>query len=63
MLYMEKQETLLHDMQSHFAALTDPRSPNACHHLLNVIVLAICAFLCGAAGWEELEAYGLGQAT
>lgn len=31
---VEEQETLLRDMRSYFAALTDPRSPNARHRLL-----------------------------
>jgi DDE_Tnp_1-associated len=40
----------------HFASLTDPRCANARHHFLDSVVMAVCAVLCGAAGWEDIEA-------
>jgi predicted transposase YbfD/YdcC len=46
----------------HFASLTDPRGANARHRLLDILVIAICAVLCGAEGWEDIEAYGQAQA-
>jgi hypothetical protein len=46
----------------HFASLTDPRGANARHHLLDILVIAICAGLCGAEGWEDIEEYGQAQA-
>jgi predicted transposase YbfD/YdcC len=51
------------DMRSYFANLTDPRSANARHHLLDILVIAICAVICGAEGWEDIEEYGHVQAS
>ncbi len=43
----------------HFASLPDPRAPNAKRHLLtDILVIAICAILCGADSWVEVEAWG-----
>ena len=49
-------------IRDHFASLTDPRCANARHHLLDILVIAICAVLCGAEGWEDIEEYGQAQA-
>jgi predicted transposase YbfD/YdcC len=49
-------------IREHFASLTDPRCTNARHHLLDILVIAICAVLCGAEGWEDIEEYGHAQA-
>lgn len=46
----------------HFAPLTDPRCPNARHQLSDILVIAICAIICGAEGWEDIEEYGNAQA-
>ena len=46
----------------HFASLTDPRCPNARHQLSDILVIAICAVICGAEGWEDIEEYGKAQA-
>ena len=51
--------------QDHFAALTDPRSPHAPnqrHELIDILVIAVCAVICGAEGWEDIEEYGKAQA-
>ncbi len=51
--------------QTHFAALSDPRSfhaPNLRHELLDILVIAVCAVICGAEGWEDIEEYGNAQA-
>lgn len=51
--------------QDHFASLTDPRSfhaPNQRHELIDILVLAVCAVICGAEGWEDIEEYGKAQA-
>ena len=45
------------------ASLTDPRCANARPHLLDILVRAICAGLCGAEGWEESEESGHAQAA
>jgi len=51
--------------QDHFAALSDPRSahaPNQRHELIDILVIAVCAVICGADGWEDIEEYGKAQA-
>ncbi len=43
----------------HFASLPDPRGGNALQHALgDILVIAICAIICGADGWVEVEAWG-----
>lgn len=49
----------------HFASLTDPRhphAPNQRHELCDILVIAICAVISGAEGWEDIEEYGQTQA-
>jgi len=42
-----------------FAELTDPRVERTKRHLLlDILVIALCAVICGAEGWVDLEAYG-----
>ncbi|MEO1622936.1 MAG: ISAs1 family transposase, partial [Cyanobacteria bacterium J06632_3] len=44
---------------THFEALEDPRTSYLVEHpLLDIIVLTICAIICGAETWEEIEEYG-----
>ena len=43
----------------HFAALDDPRVERTRHHaLLDIVAIALCAVICGADGWVEVEAFG-----
>ena len=43
----------------HFATLEDPRIERGKEHqLLDIVVLAICAVVCGAEGWEAIELFG-----
>jgi predicted transposase YbfD/YdcC len=47
--------------QDHFASLSAPRSfhaPHQRHELIDILVMALCAVICGAEGWEDIEAYG-----
>ena len=53
-----KEERPLADIRSYFAVLTAPRRPNARYRFLDILVIAICAVICGAKGWEESEEYG-----
>src|SRR2546428_12685362 len=49
----------------HFAALTDPRcplAPNSRHLLMDILVIAVCAVISGAEGWEDIEEYGTAHA-
>src|SRR6266436_4851147 len=46
-------------IQTHFAALDDPRIDRTrLHDLLDIVVIALCAVLCGAEGWEDIAKYG-----
>ena len=42
----------------HFAELEDPRWYNTTHQLLDILVIAICAAICGADGWGDVELFG-----
>jgi predicted transposase YbfD/YdcC len=51
--------------QEHFATLTDPRwpqAPHSRHRLRDILILAVCAVIGGAEGWEDSEEYGKAQA-
>ena len=41
-----------------FSDLPDPRAPNVVHKLHDVLVVALCAVICGADGWAEVEVFG-----
>ena len=42
-----------------FAELPDPRVKRTqLHPLMNILILALLAVLCGAEGWEEMEEFG-----
>ena len=43
----------------HFSAIEDPRIDRSKHHkLIDIITIAICAVICGASGWKDIETYG-----
>lgn len=47
------------DLKSHFGTLDDPRNGHAqLHKLLDIIIIAICAVMCGANAWTEVETFG-----
>ena len=46
-------------LHTHFASLTDPRIERTkLHHLLDIITIAVCAVICGADSWVEIEEFG-----
>ena len=46
-------------MAKHFEGLVDPRVERAKRHeLLDIIVITICAVICGANNWVEVEEFG-----
>jgi predicted transposase YbfD/YdcC len=46
-------------LSEHFADLEDPRIDRTkLHQLLDIIVIAICAIICGADDWVEVELFG-----
>src|ERR671929_997929 len=43
----------------HFSVIDDPRIDRSKRHkLIDILVIAICATICGADGWEEMELFG-----
>jgi predicted transposase YbfD/YdcC len=43
----------------HFSQITDPRIERSKRHkLIDILLIAICATICGADGWEEFELFG-----
>lgn len=54
---MEKQAT--ESIANHFRGLNDPRTGNAKQHIfLEILIIAICAVICGADGWSDIELFG-----
>ena len=43
----------------HFSGIEDPRIDRSKRHkLIDILVIAICATICGAEGWEDFELFG-----
>jgi predicted transposase YbfD/YdcC len=43
----------------HFATLTDPRRDHLkAHRLVDILTIALCAVICGADDWVEVETFG-----
>jgi predicted transposase YbfD/YdcC len=51
-------ETLVATIADHYSGLKDPRGKNIRHLLLDIIVIAICAAICGADTWTDVELFG-----
>lgn len=46
-------------IEAHFGKIHDPRIGNAKrHNLLDIILIAICAVICGADNWSDIELFG-----
>ena len=45
-------------VQDHFATLTDPRRREGTYPLINVVVIAICAVICGADDFVAIARFG-----
>ena len=44
---------------THFSEISDPRIDRTKYHnLQDMIVVAICAAICGANGWADVERFG-----
>lgn len=49
----------LEQLRQRFSALKDPRVERTkLHELLDIITIAICAVICGADDWVEMEQFG-----
>lgn len=53
---MRKIPTAL--ITEHFSDLDDPRRYNRRHLLLDIVVISICAVICGADDWAAVEEFG-----
>jgi predicted transposase YbfD/YdcC len=52
-------EVLTASLLEHFSSLEDPRVERTKLHLLSdILALTICAVICGADSWTEIESYG-----
>jgi predicted transposase YbfD/YdcC len=45
-------------IQHHFATLTDPRRRRVTYPLINIVVIAVCAVICGADDFVAIAHYG-----
>ena len=45
-------------IQHHFATLTDPRRRKVTYPLINIVVIAVCAVICGADDFVAIADYG-----
>lgn len=52
------KDSPLGEIELHFREIADPRDSNRRHTLLDIILIAICAIICGADSWVEVEAFG-----
>jgi len=51
-----------HSLSDHFRQLTDPRIERSKRHALDdILIISICALLCGAEGFAEMEEFGKAQ--
>jgi len=49
-------------LKEHFSALDDPRAQHSIEHLLlDIVLITICAVICGADHWVEIENYGIAK--
>lgn len=46
-------------LEEHFSKIKDERQESKISHkLIDIIIIAICAVICGADGWEDIEIFG-----
>lgn len=49
-------DAAIHLLQEHFRSLKDPRAQHSIDHLLlDMVLITICAVICGADTWGEIE--------
>ena len=50
-------------LEAYFGDLPDPRVVGRCEYkLTEIIIIAVCAVLSGAEGWEDIEEFGQNKA-
>jgi predicted transposase YbfD/YdcC len=56
-ILMENKQIV--SLEEIFGKIADPRIDRTkLHKLIDIIIIAICAVICGAEGWEEIEEFG-----
>ena len=56
------KERPLKKIEEHFGKVTDPRIDRTKEHkLIDIMAIAICAVICGAEGWVDIENFGNGK--
>ena len=51
-------------LEACFGDMPDPRVQGRCaHRLIDIILIAVCAVLCGAESWSEVEEFGQAKET
>ncbi len=46
-------------LEEHFSELKDPRIERSrLHKLIDILIIAICAVICGADTWEDVADFG-----
>ena len=51
--------SLITTLETHFSLINDPRAQYSIEHKLNdIIIITICAVICGADNWVEVESFG-----
>lgn len=51
-------------LEACFGDMPDPRVQGRCdHRLIDIILIAVCAVLCGAESWSDVEEFGQAKAT
>jgi hypothetical protein len=56
---MSAQPSTTASIETCFAELEDPRVQGRCSHkLIDIIIIAICAVVCGADDWVAIETFG-----
>jgi predicted transposase YbfD/YdcC len=58
------QEKAHNKIEEHFGSVQDPRIERSKEHkLIDIISIAICAVICGAEGWVDIENFGKSKET
>jgi len=56
-VYYENQSPVT--LIEHFSTITDPRIDRTKRHkLIDILVISVCATICGAESWEDFELFG-----
>ena len=45
-------------ISNYFDSIEDPRRHNIHHKLIDIMTIAICAIICGAEKWTQVQEYG-----